>query len=61
MQTETFDLVTKASLILHKYLTQNSAAGFLFIIDGIANIDVLEEGKPYLAYGYFKLWTQRKG
>jgi len=60
MQTETVDLVTKTSLFLHKYLRQNSAAELPFNIDGVANIEVWEEGKPYLAGGYFKLWTQQK-
>jgi hypothetical protein len=53
--------VTKASFILPKHLRQNSAPGLLFIIEGIANIEVWKEGKPYLAVGYFKLWTQQKG
>jgi len=61
LKTETVDLVTKASLILHKYLRKNLADGLPFIIDRIANFEVLEEGKPYLAVGYFKLWTQQKG
>ena len=60
LQTETVVLVTKAILILHKYLRQNSAAGLPFIIDGIANIEVWDEGKPYVAVGYYKLWTQQK-
>jgi len=53
LQTETVDLVTKASLILQKYLRQYSAAGLPYYIDGIANIEVWEEGKPYLAVCYF--------
>jgi hypothetical protein len=47
-------------IILHKYLKQNSTAELPFIIDGTANIEVWEEGKPYLAVGYFKLCTQQK-
>jgi hypothetical protein len=47
--------------MLHKYLRQNSAGGHSFIIDGMANIEVWEEGKPCLAVGYYKLWTQQKG
>ena len=43
LQIEIFDLVTKASFILNKYLWQNSAAGFPFNIDGIANTEVWEE------------------
>lgn len=53
--------MTKASLILHKCLRQNSATEPPYIIDGITNIEVWEEGKPYLAVGYFKLWPQQKG
>jgi hypothetical protein len=51
LQIETIDLVAKASIILHNYLRQNSAADLPFIIDGIANIEGWEEGKPYLAVG----------
>jgi hypothetical protein len=28
---------------------------------GMANIEVREEGKPYLAVGYYKLGTQQTG
>jgi predicted molibdopterin-dependent oxidoreductase YjgC len=45
LQTETIDLVTKGSIILHKYLRQNSAAELPFIIDGIANIKSVERRK----------------
>jgi hypothetical protein len=53
--------VTKYILIIHKFLRQNSPAGLPYIIDGIAIIEVWEEGKPYLAVGYYTLWTQQNG
>jgi hypothetical protein len=51
---------TELISILHKYLRQNPAAGLHYIIDEIANIEAWEEGKPYLAFGYYMLWTQHK-
>ena len=41
--------------ILHKWLSQNCVAGLTYIINGKADIEVWEKGKPYLAVGYYQL------
>jgi hypothetical protein len=43
------------SHFLHNWLIKNSTAGFPYITDGMANIEICEEGKPYLAVGYYRL------
>jgi hypothetical protein len=45
------DLVTNVTFMLYKYLRQNSSAGLPFIVDGMANIEVFDEWKAYLAAG----------
>jgi hypothetical protein len=60
MQSETAVIMAVAIFLLHSYLMQNSAAGLPCIINGMANIEVWKEGKPYLAVGD-KLWTEQKG
>jgi hypothetical protein len=44
-------LVAKAIFLLQNYLRQNSAAGLPCLLNRMANIEVWEEGKPYLAVG----------
>jgi hypothetical protein len=39
--------------MLLKYLRQNSVSGFSYIIDGMANIEVWEEEKPCILFGYY--------
>jgi hypothetical protein len=39
--------VGKAVCVLHNWLSQNSAVGLPYITDGMAVIEVWEEGKPY--------------
>jgi len=54
------DVVLGKATFLHSWFSQNSTAGFPYITDGIADIEVWEEGKPYLAVGYYRLWTLQK-
>jgi len=60
LQTETVALVAEDIFVLQNWLRQNSPFGFPYITDGIADIEVWEEGKPYLAVGYYRLWTLQK-
>jgi hypothetical protein len=41
-------------------MRQNSAAGLIYIKDGMSDIEVWEEGKPNLAVGCCKLWSHQK-
>jgi len=54
------DVVLGKATFLHSWFSQNSTAGFPYITDGMANIEVWEGEKSYLAV-YYKLWTQKKG
>jgi len=54
LQNQTFLLVTEA-IFLQNCLRQNSAFGFPYVTEVMANIEVWEEGKPYVAFGYRNL------
>jgi hypothetical protein len=41
--------IDKDIFVLHNQLRQNSAAGLLYITEGMADIEVWVEGKSYLA------------
>jgi hypothetical protein len=61
LQIQTFFYSDNAIFVLHKCLRKNSAAVLPYFLDGMADVEVWEEGKPHLAVGCYKLWTQQKG
>jgi len=60
LQTQRDVVLGKATYFLHNWLSKNSTAGLPYITDGMANVEVWEERKPYLAVGYYKLCTQKE-